>query len=87
MSDDRPADCAEALARLFDFLDSEIDEVDGDRIRQHLADCDGCLHEYDIEDHLKSLVRRSCNDVAPAELHLRIRQQLLVLRTRIEPWG
>lgn len=87
MSDHRPADCAEALARLFDFLDSEIDEADGDRIRQHLADCDGCLHEYDIEDHLKALVRRSCSDVAPAELHLRIRQQLLVLRTRIEPLG
>lgn len=77
-------DCAEALARLFDFLDAEIAEIDGDRIRKHLADCDGCLHEYDIEDHLKSLVRRSCQDAAPAELHMRIRQQLLVLRYRTE---
>ncbi|MDO8108608.1 mycothiol system anti-sigma-R factor [Isoptericola sp. b441] len=87
MNDDRPADCAEALARLFDFLDSEIDEIDGDRIRQHLADCDGCLHEYDIEHHLKTLVRRSCSDAAPAELHVRIRQQLTVLRARMETSG
>ncbi|MCV2394125.1 mycothiol system anti-sigma-R factor [Actinotalea sp. M2MS4P-6] len=83
MSDE--VNCAEALAKLFDFLDAEISELDGDRIRAHLADCDGCLHEYDIEDHLKALVRRSCKEAAPAELHVRIRQQLTVLRTRLEP--
>ena len=77
--------CSEALARLFEFLDAEVSELDGDRIRRHLADCEGCLHEYDIEDHLKSLVRRSCSESAPAELHVRIRQQLLVLRNRVEP--
>ena len=77
---DHPANCAEALARLFEFLDSEIDEVDGDRIRQHLADCEPCLAEYDVEHHLKALIRRSCAEAAPVELHLRIRERLLVLR-------
>jgi anti-sigma factor (TIGR02949 family) len=81
---DRPVDCTEALSRLFEFLDSEISEGDGDRIRQHLADCEPCLAEYDVEDHLKKLVRRSCHEVAPAELHVRIRQQLTVLRMRVE---
>lgn len=75
-------ECSEALARLFEFLDAEITEVDGDRIRQHLADCEPCLSEYDAGDHLKKLVRRSCSDVAPAELHVRIRAELSVLRTR-----
>ena len=77
-----PVDCTEALTRLFEFLDAEIDEVDGDRIRQHLADCEPCLGEYDVEDHLKKVVRRSCHETAPADLHLRIRQQLIVLQTR-----
>jgi anti-sigma factor (TIGR02949 family) len=77
----RPADCTEALTRLFEFLDSEIGESDADRIRQHLADCEPCLSEYDVEDHLKKAVRRSCAESAPAELHVRIRQQLTVLRT------
>ncbi len=76
------ADCSEALARLFEFLDSEISEVDADRIRLHLADCEGCFHEYDIEHHLKALVRRSCSETAPAELHMRIREQIIVLRDR-----
>ena len=75
-------ECSEALARLFEFLDAEIPEVDSDRIRQHLADCEPCLSEYDAGDHLKKLIRRSCSDVAPAELHLRIREQLSALRMR-----
>jgi anti-sigma factor (TIGR02949 family) len=81
--DDGAVDCAEALSRLFEFLDQEIEEADGDRIRQHLADCEPCLSAYDVEDHLKKLVRRSCSEAAPAELHVRIRQQLTVLRTQI----
>lgn len=80
---DGPVDCAEALSKLFEFLDQEVAEADGDRIRQHLADCEPCLAEYDVEDHLKKLIRRSCSESAPSELHLRIRQQLTVLRTQV----
>ena len=72
--------CREALERLSEFLDSELDEVDCDRIRVHLADCEGCLTEYDVEDHIKKLVKRSCRESAPPELHLRIRSRLIVLR-------
>lgn len=75
-------DCRQALGRLFEFLDHEIDEADGDRIRQHLADCEPCLAEYDVEDHLKKLVRRSCAEHAPDELRVRIHEQLTVLRVR-----
>jgi mycothiol system anti-sigma-R factor len=77
-------DCNEALARLFEFIDAEIDDVEGDRIRRHLADCEPCLSEYDVADHLKKLVRRSCLESAPAELHVRIKQQLTVLRTQVQ---
>jgi anti-sigma factor (TIGR02949 family) len=72
--------CQEALERLSEFLDSELDEVDGDRIRVHLADCEGCLSEYDVEDHIKKLVKRSCKELAPPELHLRIASRLILLR-------
>ena len=77
-------DCTEALARLFEFLDHEIDDVAGDRIRRHLADCEPCLAEYDVENHLKSLVKRSCADSAPSSLHLRIREHLVVIRDQVE---
>ncbi|QTE31325.1 mycothiol system anti-sigma-R factor [Pengzhenrongella sicca] len=78
----RSLECAEALERLSAFLDAEVDDADGDRIRAHLADCEPCLTEYDVEDHIKKLVRRSCRESAPVELHVRIRTQLTVLRTQ-----
>jgi mycothiol system anti-sigma-R factor len=68
---------------LFEFLDAEIGDVEADRIREHLADCGPCLHEYDVSDQLKKLVRRSCSDLAPAELHLRIREHLIALREQV----
>ena len=76
-------ECREALERLSEFLDSELAESDGDRIREHLADCEPCLSEYDLEDHIKKLVRRSCHESAPAELHLRIRTHLTILRAQL----
>lgn len=79
----RPVECKEALERLSEFLDSELAEPDGDRIRAHLADCEPCLSEFDVEDHIKRLVRRSCAESAPVELHLRIRAQLTMLRTQL----
>ena len=77
-------DCTEALARLFEFLDHEIDDLTGDRIRRHLADCEPCLAEYDVEDHVKAVVKRSCAESAPSSLHLRIRARLVELREQIE---
>lgn len=77
-------DCREALDKLFEFIDAEIDDASGDRIREHLAYCEPCLAEYDAEDHLKKLVRRTCSkDVAPQDLHVRIREQLAVLRVEL----
>ena len=79
----RTLECNEALQRLSEFLDSELREADGDRIRQHLADCEPCLSEFDVEDHIKKLVRRSCVEAAPLELHVRIRAQITVLRGQL----
>ncbi|WP_298460326.1 mycothiol system anti-sigma-R factor [uncultured Cellulomonas sp.] len=78
-----PVNCEQALGRLFEFLDSELPEADGDRIREHLAYCEPCLAEYDVEEHVRALVRRSCSECAPVELHLRIREHLTVLRTQL----
>jgi anti-sigma factor (TIGR02949 family) len=74
--------CERALSQLFEFLDAELPEADGDRIREHLAYCEPCLAEYDIEEHVRALVKRSCSECAPVELHVRIRQHLTVLRTQ-----
>jgi len=85
-TDDTPVervDCAQAIDQLFEFLDAEIDEERGDRIRVHLASCEQCFHEYDVVDHMKALIKRSCGERAPVELHERIRVQLTILSTEL----
>ena len=79
----RAVNCEQALSRLFEFLDAELPEEDGDLIREHLAYCEPCLAEYDLEEHVRALVKRSCSECAPVELHVRIRQHLTVLRSQL----
>jgi anti-sigma factor (TIGR02949 family) len=74
--------CAEALDRLFEYIDSELVEHDADRVRAHLAECRGCLEEFDVEAVVKRVVRRSCQEAAPVELRLRIHERLVSLRVR-----
>jgi anti-sigma factor (TIGR02949 family) len=78
-----PVNCEVALGHLFEFLDSELPEADADRIRAHLEYCEPCLAEYDIEEHVRALVKRSCSECAPVTLHVRIREQLTVLRSQL----
>ncbi|MFI2753011.1 mycothiol system anti-sigma-R factor [Cellulomonas sp. P22] len=72
--------CAEALDRLFEYLDSELAEPDQERVRAHLEECRPCFEEYDVEIVVKNLVRRCCQEEAPLELRARIRDQMTFLR-------
>jgi len=72
--------CADALDRLWEYLDAELEAPDSDVVRAHLAECQGCLEEYDVEVVVKNLVRRGCQEVAPDALRTRIHEQLTVMR-------
>lgn len=67
------AECAEALEKVFLFLDNEMDEEDADKIRHHLDECEPCLEKYDLEVMVRSLVARSCAcEPAPSELRQKV---------------
>ncbi|MBA8795592.1 mycothiol system anti-sigma-R factor [Friedmanniella endophytica] len=75
-------DCETVLAKVYEFLDHEIEHADGDRIRAHLAACEPCLETFDAEQALKSLVARCCGgDVAPD--HLRLKVMAKITRTQV----
>ncbi|MCW2867392.1 MAG: rsrA [Marmoricola sp.] len=65
-------DCSEVLGRVFFFLDNELDKADCAEIQQHLDDCGPCLARYDLERTVKTLVARSCSEVAPEGLRQRV---------------
>jgi len=61
-------------------VDKELTLEDEDELRDHLAGCPPCLAEYSIDVVLKRLVRRSCQEEAPAQLRVRIQRTLLRVR-------
>lgn len=77
MSCDGP-DCAKALESLYLFIDSELDTASCAEIQSHIDECASCLDEFDLEQLVRSLVSRSCSEVAPAPLRDKV---LLSIRT------
>lgn len=80
--DGAPCGCDEAVGRLWEYVDSELGALDHQRVAAHLVECAPCLEEEQIEVVLKQLVRRCCQEEAPATLRVRIHEQLTVLRLR-----
>ncbi|WP_310962597.1 mycothiol system anti-sigma-R factor [Nocardioides terrisoli] len=77
-------DCSEVLDRVFFFLDNELDQADCTEIQQHLDECGPCLAKYDLERTVKSLVARSCTEVAPDGLRQRVMLSIRQVQVRIE---
>jgi len=74
-------DCEHVLERMYEFLDNELDTATADAIRHHVAACEPCLDRFDVEQALRTLVRRRCGgDVAPTHLREKIVTQLTVIR-------
>ena len=73
------SECQHALTHLYEYLDSEMTPDDEQRMRAHVAHCSPCLAEMSVEDLVKQLVKRSCNERAPDTLRIRIHEQLTVM--------
>ncbi len=85
---DQPAaghggDCSDVLSRVFFFLDNELDQADCNQIQQHLDECGPCLARYDLERTVKTLVQRSCTEVAPEGLRARVMLSIRQVQVQI----
>jgi anti-sigma factor (TIGR02949 family) len=77
-------DCSEVLHRVYEYLDGEMTRDDTEKIKQHLDECGPCLKEYDLDQALKALVKRSCEcEEAPVELRSQIVARITTLRYEI----
>ena len=80
--------CSEVLARLYSYLDNEIEGQGYDQIRQHLDECGPCLREYGLDEVVKQLVHKHCgHDLVPKELRAKvlIRIQQVQVELRAQP--
>jgi mycothiol system anti-sigma-R factor len=78
-------DCSSARLQVYEYLDGEMDPDDCAKIREHLAQCGPCLKEFDIDQMLKALVRRSCGcEAAPTQLRLQILSRITTITMTVE---
>ncbi|MEP7036293.1 MAG: mycothiol system anti-sigma-R factor [Actinomycetota bacterium] len=78
-------DCSHALMQVYEYLDGEMGPDDCAKIRQHLAQCGPCMDEYDVDQMLKKLVRRSCGgESAPTELRMHILARITTITLEIQ---
>lgn len=64
--------CEEVIEQLFHYLDREVDEDVGERIRHHLARCRDCFSRAEFEHRLRERVREASEARAPERLHRRL---------------
>ena len=77
-------DCSEVLHRVYEYLDGEMTRDDTDKIAHHLEACSPCLKQYDLDQALKALVKRSCAcEEAPEGLRTQIMARITSIRLEI----
>ena len=76
--------CRDVLDRVYEFLDNELGEPDYAKIKQHLVEWGPCLRQFDLDEAVKALVRRSCSEAAPDQLRLKILGRITEVRTQFE---
>ncbi len=67
------SDCPEALARLQEYLDGEMEEWQIAEISAHLAACYPCGDRAEFERHLRTVVRVHAAELAPEGLLEKVR--------------
>ncbi len=74
-------DCSETLHRVYEYLDGEMTPDDTHKIAQHLDECAPCLQQYNLDQALKALVKRSCAcEEAPVALRTQIMARITTIR-------
>ena len=68
--------CDEALERLYEYLDEELDQATADGIRSHLDGCNPCNGRFDFERRLKVVVRERLSEEVPDGFLVKLRNAL-----------
>ncbi|WP_053411610.1 mycothiol system anti-sigma-R factor [Corynebacterium lactis] len=76
--------CKDVHRRLHAFLDGECDPDERRFLDEHIHECPQCLEEFGSEQAIRQLLRRCCQQSAPAELRRRITTRIRVSYTSVD---
>ena len=81
MTESRVIDCEEALHRLFEYLDAELDRQSQREMEHHLERCRSCFSRVEFEKRLKAHTMELRTEPVSPELEVRIRRVLDSFKT------
>lgn len=64
--------CAEAVQRLWEYLDGVVDEPDRGKVEEHLAFCRRCCGELEFAEELRALLAEPVAEELPADVEARL---------------
>jgi mycothiol system anti-sigma-R factor len=69
--------CTDCLEKLDQYVDRELTDSELAEVKRHLADCPPCEDHYQLQVHMRRVVKVCCDQgVAPEQLRSRLRQIL-----------
>lgn len=72
-----PIPCEEALARVYEYLDGELDDVPREEVERHFRICGRCYPHLKLERTFRDALHRACEgQAAPSDLKDRVRALL-----------
>ncbi len=67
--------CEETIAKLYEYLDRELNPQERREVEEHLARCPPCRDHFRFEYNVLSVIGARCRETAaPAELVARVRK-------------
>ena len=70
--------CQEALERLYEYLDGELQPESADEVRRHVEVCDACYPEVKFTTEFRDALHRAARDqdAAPERLRKKVEELL-----------
>ncbi len=69
--------CTDCLEKLDQYVDRELTDSELAEVRRHLEDCPPCEDHYQLQVHMRRVVKVCCDQgMAPEQLRSRLRQIL-----------
>ena len=61
-------DCQETKRHVHEYLHHELSAQEVAEVTAHLANCDSCETDYDLEHFVNNSIQDACSEVPPQEL-------------------
>jgi len=79
MNEDKVIGCEEALARLFEYIDHELNPCHGHEMDEHLSRCLSCYSRLEFEQRLRVHLQEAAQEQAPDELQNKVKALIMKL--------